>query len=60
MSCVQAKMTPSTEMMFSDGSVKLSKSKLEPVKMQVATRSGNKKVYLISIILLEQLWKVPL
>ncbi|CAH0591494.1 unnamed protein product [Chrysodeixis includens] len=48
MSSVQAKMTPSTEMRFSDGTVKLSKSKLEPIKMQVATRSGNKKVTLVS------------
>ncbi|KAJ8729082.1 hypothetical protein PYW07_006778 [Mythimna separata] len=48
MSAVQSKMTPSTEMRFADGSVKLSKSKLEPVRMQVATRSGNKKVTLVS------------
>lgn len=45
MSSVQGKMTPSTEMRFSDGTVKLTKTKLEPVKMQVATRSGNKKVH---------------
>ncbi|KAJ8720484.1 hypothetical protein PYW08_005949 [Mythimna loreyi] len=48
MSAVQSKMTPSTEMRFADGSVKLSKTKLEPVRMQVATRSGNKKVTLVS------------
>lgn len=45
---VQGRMTPSTEMRFSDGTVKLTKSKLEPVKMQVASRSGNKKVTLVS------------
>lgn len=44
MSGVQNKMTASTEMRFSDGTVKLVKTKLEPIKMQVATRSGNKKV----------------
>ncbi|XP_059050220.1 eukaryotic translation initiation factor 2D [Achroia grisella] len=48
MSGVQNKMTSSTEMRFADGSVKLIKSKLEPIKMQVATRSGNKKVTLVS------------
>lgn len=48
MSSVQGKMTPSTEMRFSDGTVKLTKTKLEPVRMQVATRSGNKKVTLVS------------
>ncbi|KAM3958321.1 eukaryotic translation initiation factor 2D [Aphomia sociella] len=48
MSGVQNKMTSSTEMRFADGSVKLSKSKLEPIKMQVASRSGNKKVTLVS------------
>ncbi|CAH0664238.1 unnamed protein product [Spodoptera exigua] len=48
MSSVQGKMTPSTEMRFSDGTVKLTKTKLEPVKMQVASRSGNKKVTLVS------------
>ncbi|KAJ0172837.1 hypothetical protein K1T71_011976 [Dendrolimus kikuchii] len=48
MSSVISKMTPSTEMKFSDGSVKLTKAKLEPIKMQVATRSGNKKVTLVS------------
>ncbi|XP_023939093.2 eukaryotic translation initiation factor 2D [Bicyclus anynana] len=45
---VLARMTPSTEMRFSDGSVRLSKSRLEPVTMQVVTRSGNKKVTLVS------------
>ncbi|XP_075981975.1 eukaryotic translation initiation factor 2D [Anticarsia gemmatalis] len=44
----QGRMTPSTEMRFEDGSVKLSKTKLEPIRMQVAQRSGNKKVTLVS------------
>lgn len=48
MSSVQSKMTPSTEMKFADGTVKLTKSKLEPIKMQVVSRSGNKKVTLVS------------
>lgn len=48
MSLVQGRMTPSTEMRFADGSVRLSKTRLEPVRMQVATRSGNKKVTLVS------------
>ncbi|XP_048481414.1 eukaryotic translation initiation factor 2D [Plutella xylostella] len=48
MSAVQGKMTACTEMRFADGTVKTNKSKLEPVKMQVATRSGNKKVTLVS------------
>ncbi|XP_039747952.1 eukaryotic translation initiation factor 2D isoform X2 [Pararge aegeria] len=46
--CVLGRMTPSTEMRFADGTVKLTKSRLEPIKMQVATRSGNKKVTLVS------------
>ncbi|KAL0829507.1 hypothetical protein ABMA28_003027 [Loxostege sticticalis] len=48
MTGVQNKFTPSTEMRFADGSVALTKSRLEPVTMQVATRSGNKKVTLVS------------
>ncbi|CAH2088188.1 unnamed protein product [Euphydryas editha] len=48
MSSVLGRMTPSTEMQYADGTVKLIKSRLEPVKMQVATRSGNKKVTLVS------------
>ncbi|CAK1589366.1 unnamed protein product [Parnassius mnemosyne] len=48
MTAVLNKMTPSTELQFSDGTVKIIKSKLEPIKMQVATRSGNKKVTLVS------------
>ncbi|KPJ01359.1 Eukaryotic translation initiation factor 2D [Papilio xuthus] len=48
MSAVLGKMTPSTELCFPDGSVKLIKSRLEPIKMQVVTRSGNKKVTLVS------------
>ncbi|KAG6460942.1 eukaryotic translation initiation factor 2D [Manduca sexta] len=48
MTCVQNKMTASTEMRFADGSVKLTKAKLEPIKMQVVNRSGNKKVTLVS------------
>uniref|UniRef100_A0A2A4K3D8 SUI1 domain-containing protein n=1 Tax=Heliothis virescens TaxID=7102 RepID=A0A2A4K3D8_HELVI len=48
MSLVQGRMTPSTEMRFADGSVRLSKTRLEPIRMQVATRSGNKKVTLVS------------
>ncbi|XP_045453606.1 eukaryotic translation initiation factor 2D [Melitaea cinxia] len=47
-SSVLGRMTPSTEMRYADGTVKLIKSRLEPVKMQVATRSGNKKVTLVS------------
>lgn len=39
------RMTAATEMRFADGSVKLSKTKLEPIRMQVASRSGNKKVH---------------
>ncbi|XP_045778651.1 eukaryotic translation initiation factor 2D isoform X2 [Maniola jurtina] len=46
--CVLGRMTPSTETRFSDGTVKLTKSRLEPIKMQVVTRSGNKKVTLVS------------
>ncbi|XP_049878808.1 eukaryotic translation initiation factor 2D [Pectinophora gossypiella] len=45
---VQSRMTPATEMRFQDGEVKLSKSRLEPITMQVAMRSGNKKVTLVS------------
>ncbi|CAH2055994.1 unnamed protein product, partial [Iphiclides podalirius] len=48
MNAVLNKMTPSTELQYSDGTVKIIKSKLEPIKMQVATRSGNKKVTLVS------------
>ncbi|XP_050355542.1 eukaryotic translation initiation factor 2D [Nymphalis io] len=48
MSSVLGRMTPSTEMTFPDGTVKLMKSRLEPIKMQVVTRSGNKKVTLVS------------
>nr|XP_026498287.1 eukaryotic translation initiation factor 2D [Vanessa tameamea] len=48
MSSVLGRMTPSTEMSFPDGTVKLTKSRLEPIKMQVVTRSGNKKVTLVS------------
>ncbi|XP_028170113.1 eukaryotic translation initiation factor 2D isoform X1 [Ostrinia furnacalis] len=48
MTGVQGKFTPGTEMRFSDGSQQLSKSRLEPVTMHVATRSGNKKVTLVS------------
>ncbi|KPJ14699.1 Eukaryotic translation initiation factor 2D [Papilio machaon] len=48
MSAVLGKMTPSTELHFPDGSVKLIKSRLEPIKMNVVTRSGNKKVTLVS------------
>ncbi|XP_045539513.1 eukaryotic translation initiation factor 2D [Papilio machaon] len=48
MSAVLGKMTPSTELHFPDGSVKLIKSRLEPIKMHVVTRSGNKKVTLVS------------
>ncbi|XP_068623116.1 eukaryotic translation initiation factor 2D [Battus philenor] len=48
MNAVLNKMTPSTELQFPDGTVKVIKSKLEPIKMQVATRSGNKKVTLVS------------
>ncbi|XP_041969750.1 eukaryotic translation initiation factor 2D [Aricia agestis] len=48
MTGVLGRMTPSTDMVFSDGTHKLIKSKLEPIKMQVATRSGNKKVTLVS------------
>ncbi|KAI8441202.1 hypothetical protein MSG28_009428 [Choristoneura fumiferana] len=41
---VQARMTPCTEMRFADGSCSLTRARLEPIKMQVVTRSGNKKV----------------
>lgn len=45
---VESKMTACTEMTFADRTVKTVKTKLEPIKMQVATRSGNKKVTLVS------------
>ncbi|KOB70510.1 Ligatin [Operophtera brumata] len=48
MAAVQSKMTASTEMTFADGTVKLTKTKLEPIKMTVSVRSGNKKVTLVS------------
>ncbi|CAB3242161.1 unnamed protein product [Arctia plantaginis] len=48
MNSAVGRMTPATEMRFADGSVKLSKTKLEPIRMQIASRSGNKKVTLVS------------
>ncbi|XP_028036940.1 eukaryotic translation initiation factor 2D isoform X1 [Bombyx mandarina] len=48
MSGVLKKMTPSTEIQFADGELRLSRSRLEPVTMQVVNRSGNKKVTLVS------------
>lgn len=44
MAAVLGKMTPATEMRFADGVARLSKTKLEPITMSVAVRSGNKKV----------------
>ncbi|XP_061716770.1 eukaryotic translation initiation factor 2D [Cydia pomonella] len=48
MAGVQARLTPCTEMRFADGSSKLTKAKLDPIRMQVVNRSGNKKVTLVS------------
>ncbi|XP_063537647.1 eukaryotic translation initiation factor 2D [Cydia strobilella] len=48
MAGVQAKLTPCTEMQFADGTHKLTKAKLDPIRMQVVNRSGNKKVTLVS------------
>lgn len=44
MAAVQARMTAATQLSFGDGSSRLLKSRLDPITMQVATRSGNKKV----------------
>ncbi|KAL4710156.1 hypothetical protein ACJJTC_006453 [Scirpophaga incertulas] len=48
MNAVTSRMTAATEMRFADGSIQLTKSKLQPITMQLATRSGNKKVTLVS------------
>lgn len=39
-----SRMTASTELVFADGTSKLIKTRLDPIQMQVFTRSGNKKV----------------
>ncbi|CAK1542786.1 unnamed protein product [Leptosia nina] len=43
-----SRMTASTELQFADGTSRLVKTRLEPILMQVFTRSGNKKVTLVS------------
>lgn len=43
-SCVLGRMTAATETRFADGTLRLSKVRLQPVSMQVVMRSGNKKV----------------
>ncbi|XP_047998487.1 eukaryotic translation initiation factor 2D [Leguminivora glycinivorella] len=48
MAGVQARLTACTEMRFADGTSTLTKAKLDPIKMQVVNRSGNKKVTLVS------------
>ncbi|OWR52591.1 eukaryotic translation initiation factor 2D [Danaus plexippus plexippus] len=47
-SCVLGRMTAATETRFADGTLRLSKVRLQPVSMQVVMRSGNKKVTLVS------------
>ncbi|CAH4033678.1 unnamed protein product [Pieris brassicae] len=41
-------MTASTELVFADGTSRLIKTRIDPIQMQVFTRSGNKKVTLVS------------
>ncbi|XP_050672901.1 eukaryotic translation initiation factor 2D isoform X1 [Leptidea sinapis] len=48
MNSILGRMTASTEMRYADGTTKIVKTKLDPIKMQVVTRSGNKKVTLVS------------
>lgn len=49
-SAVLKKMTACTEIIFPDGRVKVLSGKLAQITMQVAKRSGNKKVLLFDYI----------
>ncbi|XP_053616639.1 eukaryotic translation initiation factor 2D isoform X2 [Plodia interpunctella] len=53
MSGVLGRMTAATEMQFADGTVKLVKTKLEPITMTTVTRSGNKKTHFVAKLLCE-------
>ncbi|XP_045504964.1 eukaryotic translation initiation factor 2D [Colias croceus] len=48
MSLTLSRMTASTELRYADGAARLVRARLPPVQMSVVTRSGNKKVTLVS------------